>query len=134
MVGRIVFICIMKGLNSSNGMIIAVMNIGNSFVKKRAQVSKLEIRDFMSIGQSKSLTCIENTYCYCAQMTYSCGFVNLNAITQKYLLHVSSRIIQYHHLFNKSHIIYILVLDFTDHDIWPPFWPRLFLHKIIACS
>ena len=39
------------------------MNIGDLFVKKRAQVSKLEIRDSMSIGQSKYLTCIENSYC-----------------------------------------------------------------------
>ena len=59
MVGRIVFICIMKGIYSSDGMIITVMNIGDSFVKKG--VSKIEIKDFMFIGQFKSLTCIKNS-------------------------------------------------------------------------
>ena len=35
------------------------MNIGDSFVKKG--VSKIEIKDFMFIGQFKSLTCIKNS-------------------------------------------------------------------------
>ena len=36
-------------LNLSDGMIITVMNLGDSFVKERAQVSKLELEYFMSV-------------------------------------------------------------------------------------
>ena len=63
---------------------MTVMNLGDSFVRKKAQVSKLELRDSCQLASI--------SICGIGAEPF-CDIANLNAMAQKYLHCVSSEIV-----------------------------------------